>query len=465
MTRVSRSRFSIAVALAALLIPAAPQVSAAQGGPPPEVRAAIQEIVNMLKGNDDASLRSFAGERMAPAYRASMSEEALFTHLRSLRALLGPSVGAIGVERGPDGLTLVMEGDSTVAINFDLDDSFRVTKLGRGEAPSAEQSGPPSPWDAATWENLGSHFRRWEGEGFSGVVLAHRSGKPQLKEAYGSADPASNRRTAINTIYGIGSTPIDFTRTGILLLAQRKQLSLDDSIGKYWPETPAEKRGMTLTHLMTGRSGLPDFHGVSGVDWDADLAWIDRATAVKRILAQPQLFAPGTREAHSHSAFGLLAAVIEIVSDKTYQEFVRSEMLIPLGMTRTGFNGERGGFTVDDFAFGAGPSFVGVPNIPPNWGPTSWLIMGSGGMYSTLDDMAKYYEGIEKGRILTGEWANWQRGETVSVGGSERGFFIFRVANGRGDSVLGLMNGEGRSAATRGMMRAVERLVFERERR
>lgn len=451
----------VLVALASLVTLGALAARAQQQGPPPEVRAAIQSIVRMLEGTGDDSLRAFADERLAPAYRDSMSPEALLAHLRSLREATGGQVNDVAVLREAAGLLLELSGARDATILFDLDEQHRVTVLTMQERGAEAAAGAASgAWGDLTWESLAERFAEWEG--FNGVVVAHRDGQEAMRAAYGFSDPATGRRTALSTIYGIGSTPIDFTVTGILLLAQRGQLALDDPLAAHMPGVPDDKGALTLRHLMTGASGLPDFHDRPKVDWDPDLAWIDRATAEQRILAQPLLFAPGAGQAHSHSAFGLLAAVIERVDGRTYPQFVRAEILAPLGMTRTGFYGERGSFAVEDFAVGAGPSFIGLPNIAPNWGPTSWLVMGSGGMYSTSDDMTRYYEALAGGRLLSAEYAQWQQGQRVGIGGSDRGFFIFHVTDGGGNSVLGLMNMEGRSPQVRAMLDAVRRLVFGR---
>jgi hypothetical protein len=82
---------SIACAgLAAALIPAP---ALAQGGPPPEVRAAIQSVERMLEGTDDASVRTFAAERLAPAYRTAFTPETLEAHLEGLRSAVGGPTG------------------------------------------------------------------------------------------------------------------------------------------------------------------------------------------------------------------------------------------------------------------------------------------------------------------------------------------------------------------------------------
>ena len=253
--------------------------------------------------------------------------------------------------------------------------------------------------------------------------------------------------------------PIDFTVAGIQLLAQQGRLSLDDRIGQFFESVPDDKREMTLRHLLTGRSGLPDFHHTAQ-DWDADLAWIDREEAVRRILSQPLLFSPGAGEAHSHSAFGLAAAIIERVSGQDWYAFMRENFFEPAGMDRTGMYGDSMGFGVGDFAVGYGPSAVGVPNIPPNWGPTSWLVLGSGGMYSTLRDLDRFYQLVVEGNVLRGTHADWFRGQRVGVGGSDRGFFVFHASNGRGDSALLLTNHEGRRPEMQSLTRALEQLVM-----
>jgi CubicO group peptidase (beta-lactamase class C family) len=422
----------------------------AQNGPPPHVRAAIQSVERMLEGSGDDTLETFAAERLAPSYRDGFTRESLVAHLRKLREAVGGSIGAVSVERDPDGLRLQVSGMHEATYRVVLDPAGLITRLDLMETPAE----PPSPeaaiWANTTWETLASDFQRAEQAGFSGVILVKREGKELLRN-----------KTAPDTIYCIGSTPIDFTVTGIMLLGQRGKLALDDPITRFFPDAPADKRAMTIRHLLTGKSGLPNFHHVP-TDWDADLAWIDRDTAVKRILAQPLLFPPGQGEAHSHSAFGLAAAIIEVVTGTSYPHFVRTEILKPLGMTRTGFYGESLGLQAKDFAVGHGDSSVGLPNIPPNWGPTSWLVMGSGGMFSTLTDMDRYYAAIASGKLLTGAWAKWQQGEEVGVGGSDRGYFIFHATNGKGTEALFLMNGEGHAPAVRAMNKALRGLVMGR---
>ena len=418
------------------------------------VRKAIDAVVRMLEAQDESSLDGFAEEHLAAPYRASFAAGKLSEHLRALRVATADTSGNVMVQRDESGdLLIELEGARKAAVRVALDAEGKITKL--------ELAGPGSVEEAAamaiTWENLAEQLRTAERAGFSGTVAAVRDGKVVLEEAYGFADRESKRKTALDTAYCIGSTPIDFTVTAIKLLGQRGKLRREDRIGRFLTGVPADKATITIDHLLTGSSGLPDFHHQPGKDWDPDLAWIDREAAIARILAQPLGFVPGAGRQHSHSAFVLLAALVELVSGETYAQFLEREIFAPAGMTRTGFYGESRGLRLEDFASGPGQS-VGLPNIPPNWGPTSWLVMGSGGMFSTLGDMRRYYEALDAGRILTGEWLD--RGVTVGVGGSDRGFYIFHAANGMGNRVLLLMNGEGRRPEVRALQRGLERLVL-----
>lgn len=429
----------------------------AQGGPSQRVRTAIQGIESMLTSVGDSALRAFSENSLAPPYRASFAGDSLLRHLRALRSAVG-NIGGVQVRRDSAYFYLDIEGQRTSTVRFSLDQPGRVTSLEL--LPASSRRPPESAWTGVTWETLPAAVQRAAVAGFHGTVVARRNGVETLRTAVGMSDRASGKRTALNTVYCIGSQPMDFTKTAVLLLAQRGRLKLDDSIGRFLVDVPADKRRMTVRHLLAGASGLVDFYHDDAKDWNADLSWITRDEAVRRMMASKLRFAPGTARTSSHAAYNLLAVVIEKASGLSYQEFLRRELLQPLGMTRTGFYGETLGLTLDQFAVGGGPGVVGLPNIAPNWGPTSWLVMGSGGMVSTVEDMDRFYTALAKGKLLTGEWAKMQQGRTANAGGSERGYFIFYVSDGAGSSVLLLTNTAGHERSTPSMTGALERLVL-----
>jgi CubicO group peptidase (beta-lactamase class C family) len=270
---------------------------------------------------------------------------------------------------------------------------------------------------------------KWEADhGFSGVVLVARDGSIFFHRAYGQANREKNVPMRTDSILAIGSTSIDFTKAGILLLAERGKLRLDDSIDKFLSNVPADKKAITIQHLMTGRAGLQNFHELP-TDRDPDHGWIDRQEAINRILGQKLLFAPGTNRKHSHSAFGLLAAIIELVSGQSYPDFTRQNLFAPAGMKDTGFFGDH--YDLDRMAIGYGLKTDGTINAPPYWGKTSWLVMGSGGQVSTAMDMWRWLQAIYGGKILSPESLRRYGSPGILAGGDMYGFEIVYAGNHR----------------------------------
>lgn len=417
-------------------------------GPPPlrtptsqaeaeEIRAMALEQLAFL--TDDADLLAFAETHLTPSFRERRTESSFLALLRKIRQTAA-SAGGVELNRMEYGMVIGFRGPHNVDVVFDVQAvaPFQISSLQVVEVAPEQRTVTP-----LSWESLESHIEDAVGNGFSGTVLIVRDGEPVLHQGYGFANRATQRPNTTETLFDIGSTPIFFTQAAVLLLAQQGDLSLDDRIATFFENVPADKATMTVRHLMESTSGLPNFHHRTGVDADYDLTYIDRDKAVRRILEQPLLFAPGEDTAHSHSAWTFLAALVEIVSGQSYIDFLRTHFFEPANMTRTALYGPNPAFAVTDMATGYGSSRVGPDNVPLQWGPTSWLIMGSGGMVSTPHDLFRWVRFIEGGNVLTGSYLNQYRRSERVMGGSDRGFF-FGYAKGQGRSVFASTNSHDR---------------------
>ena len=163
--------------------------------------------------------------------------------------------------------------------------------------------GGSAEYPPLTFETLDVRMEAEAAGGFTGSVLVVRNGEIVLSAGYGSVREDSPVPASPTTVYGIGSTPIDFTKAGILWLAQNGKLDLNAPITEFFGDVPEDKRAITIEHLMTGASGLPDFHDRPS-DADPDLTWIDREEAVRRILESRLLFTPGEGDEHSTLRLG-----------------------------------------------------------------------------------------------------------------------------------------------------------------
>lgn len=304
-----------------------------------------------------------------------------------------------------------------------------------GALSSGVVAAAPAP--PLTWDTLEGYLAAEAKAGFTGAVLVVHDGEVVVDAGYGLANRERKIPIRPDTIFAVGSAPIDFTHAGILWLAQHGKLELSDPITKYFDNVPPDKRAITIEHLMTGASGLANFHDVP-TDRDPDHSWIDRDEAMRRIFAGELLFAPGTGREHSHSAWGVLAAILEKASGESYQDFTRKHLFAPAGMKDTGFNGDP--VPVERLAIGYGLRSDGEINAPPYWGKTSWLVMGSGGQASTTRDTARWLNAMRDGKILEPEWAAryFGPGPGGDRNGDDYGYemFVYRAPMARSYAIL-----------------------------
>lgn len=395
-------------------------------------------------------MSNFERERLAPSFLDRTTPAQRRELFAQIREAAQQAQGAM-LDTDEDGVALTLDGPEQFRVRFAVEDAapYRLTNLSveKIETPTFSHVNLGEEIDAVMAEN-----------NLTGVIFVKIDEETVIEKAYGAADPATGLENNVDTIFGIGSRPIDFTIAAIRLLAQQGKLSLNDPLSKFYPDAPPDRASMTIRHMLSGQSGLPDFPANEN-DWDADLGWIDRTEFERRTMDTPLLFAPGQGEAHSHWAFGVLAAIVERVSGQDYALFLRENFFEPAGMTRTGSYGEIRDFSVSDFAVGGGVR-RGLPNIPPNWGPTSWLVMGSGGMYSTLGDLRKFYAHLTENGGLSDEHAAHFLQRSAQIDGSERGFELFSFhTEGRRSEVYVFLNRGGIGAIRQfvpGMVRLLD---------
>jgi CubicO group peptidase (beta-lactamase class C family) len=199
--------------------------------------------------------------------------------------------------------------------------------------------------------------------------------------------PAPDART----VFRIASMSKSFTASAVLLLRDAGALRLDDPAAAYVPELAGWVNGaadagpLTVRHLLTMTAGLP-----------TDDPWGDRQQGLpiedfRTLLARgvPFNWAPGTRFEYSNLGYAVLGLVVSAASGMPYDEFVRTRLLAPLGMSSTGF--EAGEFPAADLA-------VGYRRSPEGWEQLPYDPYGAfapmGGVFSTVADLAVWSAGF-----------------------------------------------------------------------
>jgi CubicO group peptidase (beta-lactamase class C family) len=269
---------------------------------------------------------------------------------------------------------------------------------------------------------LDSVLRSAAQRGFSGVVRVERGGTLLLRKGYGLADRERHIPFSDATVVQIGSNTKDFTLTALLRLQQRGRLSLRDSLGKYFPAAPPDKRAITLQQLVDHRGGFP-------IGLGEDFEPLTREQFLQRAFAAPLRAQPGTREIYSNTGYAILAAVIEQLTGKSYDAYVREDLIAPLGLENTGYL--LPAFDPSRIAHGYdhGRDAGNLLLKPHAADGPYWNLRGNGGMVSTVEDMHVFYRALFDGERLlpaTARGGRFDPTQPVGLAGSDLvHFFLF----------------------------------------
>ncbi|MGV9009456.1 serine hydrolase [Brevundimonas sp.] len=233
-----------------------------------------------------------------------------------------------------------------------------------------------------------------EANAFSGSILIARDGEILLDRGYGLANREWNIPNDGDTKFRLGSLTKQFTAVAILLLNEQGRVDLDAPIKTWLPEAPPTWDGVTVRHLLSHTSGMPDFTRAD--DYEAlKTRPATSASLIARFRDRPLDFQPGERFAYSNSGYILLSAIIEVASGQSYADFVTANLLQPLDMNDSGY--DRHDVILARRASGYAPTAHGVANA--DYVDMS-IPMGGGGLYSTTHDLLKWEQGLFGGRLL-----------------------------------------------------------------
>jgi CubicO group peptidase (beta-lactamase class C family) len=225
-------------------------------------------------------------------------------------------------------------------------------------------------------------------------VMVLRDGMPVFRRSYGMADLEHAVAATPATNYRLASMTKQFTAAAILLLAEDGRLSIDDPVRKWLPTLPDAAAAVTLRHLLTHTSGLIDYEDLIP---DGTTAQVHDADVLRLLESQNRTyFVPGSNYRYSDSGYSLLALVVGRASGKDFASFLRDRIFAPLKMQHT-VAYEEGISTVADRAYGY--SAVNRPWTRTDQSLTS-AVLGDGGIYSSIDDLAKWDAALYDTRLL-----------------------------------------------------------------
>jgi len=234
--------------------------------------------------------------------------------------------------------------------------------------------------------------------GFTSAILYHDLQVPGLLlgvvkdgeivvEGFGEHRDGSGRPPDGDTLLRIGSITKVFTGATLASLAADGRVTLADRLDAHldWEVELPTRDGLPirLLHLATHGSGLPREVAREPGPPEDPFSTVTREAMIRHLQDDPLLFAPGTGALYSNFGFDLLAQALSAAGARPYADLLRERVLEPAGLEATGFTPLPGRAVMQGHGFRGEP----LPDVP-----TPELIQGTGGLYSSANDLLRWLD-------------------------------------------------------------------------
>ncbi|HEV8514900.1 MAG TPA: serine hydrolase domain-containing protein [Cyclobacteriaceae bacterium] len=246
---------------------------------------------------------------------------------------------------------------------------------------------------------------------FSGVVLVADKGKPVYHKAFGFTNVETKQNLDTTSIFELASVSKQFTAMLIAMLQGEGKLNYDDQVEKYLPELPY--KGITIRHLLTHTSGLPDYQQLMDEKWDkSKVATNEDILSYLKKFHPASLFKPGEKYEYSNTGYVLLGSIVEKASGKDFVALCRERIFDSVGMTSTNIRTKKEKDSIANFALGyifvsEKNKYVRADSFPSS-NYTIWLggRKGPGRISSTTSDLLKWDRALHDERLVNAQTMN-----------------------------------------------------------
>ena len=240
-----------------------------------------------------------------------------------------------------------------------------------------------------------------DGQSPGAAILVRDHGETTFRRGYGVRDLRTRKAIDSHTNFRMASCTKQFTAMAIMLLVHDGKIRYDEPLTDVFPEFPDYGKAITLRNLLNHTSGLPDYEDLmdqpQGHSRWTEKRQIHDAEVLTLLEGQKSgKFRPGTQWSYSNSGYVILGLAVAKVAGKPFEDFLEERIFAPLKMNHT-LAYVRGKNEVPDRAYGH--SKEGEAFVETDQSATS-ATLGDGGVYSNLEDLAKWDEALTNHSLL-----------------------------------------------------------------
>lgn len=196
---------------------------------------------------------------------------------------------------------------------------------------------PPSAVDPGVLaRDLERALARAERRGFAGQLVVVHGDVVLVKRGFGTMTPSGQRPVDGEAVMPLASVTKPITASAVLRLAGQGRISLDDPIGQHLPGLGEQWVDIPIRHVLTHTAGLPGEIVDRDYDGTPRFEPVDRQSFIERVNRFHPDAPPGESFDYSNVGYGVLAALIETVSGRSFERFVAAELLEPAGIDGIG---------------------------------------------------------------------------------------------------------------------------------
>jgi len=251
------------------------------------------------------------------------------------------------------------------------------------------------PGPADTDARVAALLAVYDGDDRPGAcVLARHRGTLLYERCVGMADIQAGRAATPQTNFRLASVTKQFTATAVLRLVSQGRLTLATTLREVFPDFPPWADAVTVHHLLTHTAGLVDYEDLMP---PSEAQILDDGVLDLLRTQDSTYFPPGSAFRYSNSAYAVLARVVEERGGRPFAAYLEDEVFRPLAMATTVAH-EEGRSTVAARAYGYSHDDDGTW-VRTDQSTTS-AVLGDGGVYSSLRDLARWLEVVEERRAV-----------------------------------------------------------------
>ena len=353
---------------------------------------AMSAAARKASARGDAGNYDVAVDVIQPAGASAATGTVRLTEKGTGRVVQMTDIGVLQTAKGWFSITgsgRLAPAGSPRSITVIVDEADPLAGGKRSITTRVEPLGEPRTVDDVVEAEMAKHR-------IPGVAVAIvRKGRPPELKGYGFANVEHNVPVTPDTIFQSGSVGKQFTAAAAMALIEDGRLALGDPLTRFFPDAPAAWQRITVRHLLTHTSGLPDYTEGT-IDYRRDYTEDD---LLKYAYSLKLEFEPGARWNYSNTGYVVLGILIHKASGQFYGDVLRQRVFLPLGMKNARI------ITEADIVphRASGYHMVrGQLNHQP-WVAPRLNTTADGSLYLSLRDLVAWDAGIRAGRVLTAD--------------------------------------------------------------